>query len=331
MSKSVGNVIAPQDIMDKFGADILRLWVSSSDYTEDIRISDEILARLVEAYRRIRNTCRYLLGSIEDLSLDTCVDVEKLLPVDRYMLDVCVRTHNSIQDAYKNYEFHKVYHTLHGLCVTELSSFYLDGLKDRLYASLPNSIERRSAQTVLFEILMLMLRDMAPVLSFTAEEVLKYVPESLKPQVKTIFAIDKYKPAQLLQEAELKEWNSILELRSEITKAIEPLRKEGTIGHSLDTSIKLYASKEIIETIKTKGIDMREICIVSQIELLDITNKPADLENSAENIAVQVEKAKGEKCERCWIYTEEYGKNPQFPTLCPRCSTVMQELACDGE
>ncbi len=331
MSKSVGNVIAPQDIMDKFGADILRLWVSSSDYTEDIRISDEILARLVEAYRRIRNTCRYLLGSIEDLTLEDLITTEKLLPVDRYMLDVCLRTHNNIQDAYKSFEFHKVYHILHGLCVTELSSFYLDGLKDRLYASLPNSIERRSAQTVLFEILMLMLRDMAPVLSFTAEEVLKYVPEALRPQVKTIFAIEKMKDFPLLEEDILNEWKSILELRSEITKAIEPLRKDGAIGHSLDTSIKLFAPSQVIEAIKAKAIDMREICIVSQLELIDIAQKPADLECSAENIAVLVEKAKGEKCERCWIYTEEYGTNPNYPTLCPRCSAVMQELENNGK
>ncbi len=326
MSKSVGNVVAPQDIMTKYGADILRLWVSSSDYTEDIRISDEILARLTEAYRRIRNTCRYLLGSISDLTNDNLVSLEKLLPVDRYMLDVMVNAHNNLQQAYTDYEFHKVYHTLHGLCVTELSSFYLDGLKDRLYASLPDSLERRSAQTVLFEILILLIRDMAPVLSFTAEETLKYLPEALRPQVKTVFALPEYKDVPRLSKEELEDWEKILFIRSEITKAIEPLRKEGIIGHSLDTSIDIYLDEALIKMIEEKQIDMREISIVSQLHFKPYNTKPAELADMSENLAILVEKAKGEKCERCWIYTEEAGTDSNYPTLCPRCSKVMKAL-----
>ncbi len=325
-SKSLGNVIAPQEVMDKYGADILRLWVSSSDYREDIRISDEIIARLTEAYRRIRNTCRYLLGSIDDLTLADCIAQDKLLPVDAYMLDVVNRAHATFQDAYAKYEFHKVYHTLHGLCVTELSSFYLDGLKDRLYASLPNSIERRSAQTVLYHILQLMLRDMAPILSFTAEEVMKYMPEALKPEVKTVFALPEYTEFKPLSDKEREEWNAILELRSEITKAIEPIRKEGTIGHSLDTCITAYVSKTLLDIIEAKKVDMREICIVSQLVLKDYNQMPSNIENCAENIAITVEKAKGEKCERCWIYTEDLGKDKEYPSLCPRCASVMRAL-----
>ncbi len=330
MSKSIGNVIAPQDIMAKFGADILRLWVSSSDYREDIRISDEILARLTEAYRRIRNTCRYLLGSINDLTPEALVKVEDLLPVDRYMLDVIVRNHNLLQQAYTDYEFHKVYHTLHGLCVTELSSFYLDGLKDRLYASLPNSLERRSAQTVLFEILMILIRDMAPVLSFTAEEVLKFVPEALRPDVKTVFAISEYQAPSLLSEAALKDWEAILNLRSELTKAIEPQRKEGLIGHSLDTAVTVFADANLVDMIEKKAIDMREICIVSQLSIKPYSEKPAAVADCAENLAIVVERAKGEKCERCWIYTEEAGKDADYPTLCPRCASVMRALEANA-
>ncbi len=326
MSKSVGNVVAPQDIMSKYGADILRLWVSSSDYTEDIRISDEILARLTEAYRRIRNTSRYLLGSISDLTKESLVPLDKLLPVDRYMLDVMVNAHNNLQDAYTNFEFHKVYHTLHGLCVTELSSFYLDGLKDRLYASLPDSLERRSAQTVLFEILMLLIRNMAPVLSFTAEETLKYVPEALRPEVKTVFAMPSYTVPARLSKEELEDWEQILFIRSELTKAIEPLRKDGVIGHSLDTAVSLFVDEKIISIIKEKQIDMREISIVSQIKFFPYASKPEGLEDASENLAILVEKAKGEKCERCWIYTEEAGSDASYPTLCPRCSKVMKAL-----
>ncbi len=325
-SKSLGNVTAPQDVMDKYGADILRLWVSSSDYREDIRISEEHLARLVEAYRRIRNTCRYLLGSIDDLSPEACISIDKLLPVDRYMLDVVNRAHNVFQDAYTSYEFHKVYHTLHGLCVTELSSFYLDGLKDRLYASLPNSIERRSAQTVLYHTLQLMLRDMAPILSFTAEEVMKFIPEALRPSVQTVFALPEYTEFEPLSDKEIAEWNSILELRSEITKAIEPIRKAGTVGHSLDTCVTAYISKTLLDIIEAKKVDMREISIVSQLVLKDYSQKPSNIEDCIENMAINVEKAKGEKCERCWIYTEDLGTDTMYPNLCPRCSSVMKEL-----
>lgn len=161
-SKSLGNVVAPQEVIDKYGAELLRLWVSSVDYREDIRYSEEIMSRLVDAYRRIRNTCRYLLGNISDLTPDLMVKPADMLPLDRYAMDLALTAHARVEEAYLNYEFHKVFHTLHGLCATDLSSFYLDVLKDRLYSSLPDSRERRSAQTALYEILLLLLRDMAP-------------------------------------------------------------------------------------------------------------------------------------------------------------------------
>ena len=180
MSKSIGNVIAPQEIIDKFGAEILRMWVSASNYQEDIRISDETLNRLVDAYRRIRNTCRYLLSNLNDFDPKDKVAAADMLPMDRYALDMVSRHHATIQEAYKKFEFHKVYHTLHNLCVVDLSAFYLDIIKDRLYVEEQNGLKRRSAQTVLWQVLLMLLQDMAPVLSFTAEEAFQNLPDAIK-------------------------------------------------------------------------------------------------------------------------------------------------------
>ncbi len=329
MSKSVGNVVAPQEVIDKHGAELLRLWVSSVDYREDIRYSDEIMSRLVDAYRRIRNTIRYMLGSISDLTKDNMIAVENMESLDRYALDTVMQAHAKIQDAYKEFEFHKVYHTLHGLCATELSAFYFDILKDRLYSSHPDSKERRSAQTALYCILMILLRDMAPILSFTAEESYRYVPETLKGGAQTIFAAhDLTEDSFMLSDEVRQNWEQLLVIRSEITKAIEPLRKSGEIGHSLDTCIELYLKDNYEKALKACNTDLRAVCIVSQIHVHSIDKAPVDAYFAeTEGIAVVVSKAKGEKCERCWIYSDELGTDPEHPTLCPRCTEVMKKLA----
>ena len=328
MSKSIGNVVAPQEVIDKHGAELLRLWVSSVDYREDIRFSDEIMSRLVDAYRRIRNTIRYMLGSIFDLGKENMVAAGEMESLDRFALDTVMQTHNKIQDAYENFEFHKVYHALHGLCATELSAFYFDILKDRLYSSHPESRERRSAQTALYHILMILLRDMAPILSFTAEESYRYIPEALKPEAKTIFATqDLNRDGFTLSEEARKNWEQLLLIRSEITKAIEPLRKSGEIGHSLDTAVELYLKEELQNALKACNADLRAICIISQLKIEDIKNAPVDaFFADTDGIAITVTKAKGEKCERCWIYSEELGTDANHPTLCPRCTEVMKNL-----
>ena len=194
MSKSVGNIIAPQELTEKYGAEIVRLWASSVDYREDIRLSDEIVGRLVDAYRRIRNTCRFILGNLHDLTREDLLPVAGLLPLDRFALDTAARTHQRVQQAYMDFDFHKVYHCLHNYCVTDLSAVYLDILKDRLYASSRTGVERRSAQTALWHILRLLLRDMAPVLSFTAEEILSHLPEGLRVPQATVFAAGRSRP-----------------------------------------------------------------------------------------------------------------------------------------
>ena len=194
----------------------------------------------LDAYRRIRNTCRYLLGNLKDVAKADLVDVKDMDPLDRYALDVAARTHQRVQDAYRDYEFHKVFHSLHNLCSTDLSAFYLDILKDRLYSSAPASRARRSAQTALYHILLMLVQDMAPVLSFTAEEVFRHIPEALHPGAKSVFAFQLMDAdAFLLDDADRKRWEAVLAARTEVTRAIEPLRKAGTVGHALDTAVTL--------------------------------------------------------------------------------------------
>lgn len=328
MSKSIGNVIAPQELIDKFGAEILRLWVSSVEYREDIRISDEILNRLVDAYRRIRNTCRYLLGTINDLTPERCVPLKDMDVLDRYALDVAAKAHQRVQQAYQDYEFHKVFHTLHNWCITDLSSVYLDILKDRVYASGVDSVERRSAQTAVWHILMLLVRDMAPVLSFTAEEVYGHVPAALKDSsVSTVFALTPAKvDSFLLSEEVCAHWQQLLEVRAAVTRVIEPLRKDGVVGHSLDTRVTLFMDEELLAHCQALNTDLRAFCIVSQMEVKALSERSPQAQSveGMEGLAIAVEKAQGQKCERCWIYSTELGTDAELPTLCPRCSAVIR-------
>lgn len=329
MSKSIGNVIAPQELIEKFGAEIVRLWVSSVEYREDIRISDEILGRLVDAYRRIRNTCRFILGNLEGLGKDDLLPLNELLPLDRFAIDAAARVHDRVQQAYMDFDFHKVYHTLHNYCVTDLSSMYLDVLKDRLYASGPVSAERRSAQTALWHILGLLLRDMAPVLSFTAEEIFAHLPEGLRGGEPTVFALQPIESAPLmLDEGARDDWNVLAAVRGAVTKAIEPMRRDGVIGHSLDTRVTLFVADELRQRLEGLNTDLRAFCIVSQIAMQPLESAPqgAYCDEEIAGLAIGVEKAHGEKCERCWIYSTELGTDAEHPTLCPRCTAVIKAM-----
>ncbi len=332
MSKSIGNVIAPQEIIDKFGAEILRMWVSASNYQEDIRISDETLNRLVDAYRRIRNTCRYLLSNLNDFDPNDRVAVDDMLPVDRYALDVVSRHHATIQEAYRKFEFHKVYHTLHNLCVVDLSSFYLDIIKDRLYVEKQDGLKRRSAQTVLWQTLLILLQDMAPVLSFTAEEAFQNLPETIKDnleQTKTVFGLRFAPDATGLTDDQRARWGKLADVRSEVNKAIEPKRKDGVIGKSLDAQITLYATQEVRDLIASDDLDAQEFFIVSQVNLADVADAPADAYTGEEvaDFKVEVKSAAGQKCERCWRICQDLGSDPAYEDACPRCTEVLKTLA----
>ena len=329
MSKSLGNGIAPEEIISKYGAEVLRMWVASADYREDIRISEEILSRQVDAYRRLRNTCRYILGNLGDFSPENAVAEKDMDPLDRFALDLVTRSHERVQEAYRTYEFHKVFHTLHNLCSTDLSAFYLDILKDRLYASAPDGPERRSAQTALWRILLMLLKDMAPVLSFTAEEALAHIPEQLRPAVQTVFAIrEKHTRPLELTEQERQRWERLLAVRAEITRAIEPLRKSGDIGHGLDTAVTLYANPELAAELGSLGTDLRSLFIVSQFSLKTLEEAPESTFDAqeVEGLRIDVAKAAGEKCPRCWIYSTELGIEPEHPDVCPRCAAVLRRI-----
>ena len=279
----------------------------------------------------INRTCLGIkVGLVHDsLYARHAVLVPELLPLDRYALHAAAQVHDRVQDAYMTYDFHKVYHTLHNYCVTDLSAVYLDILKDRLYSSAPASKERRSAQTALYHLLCMLVRDMAPVLSFTAEEIFHHLPNDLRDDVPTVFALPPVdsKP-YLLEDGVRDDWNVLLAVRGAVTRAIEPLRRDSVVGHSLDTSVTLYVADELRERLEGLHTDLRAFFIVSQLHLAPLAEAPADAVQDAEvaGLAVGVAKAAGEKCERCWIYSTELGSDPAHPTLCPRCAKVMAEL-----
>jgi isoleucyl-tRNA synthetase len=330
MSKSVGNVIAPQDIMDRYGAEILRMWVASENYQEDLRISETILKQLVDNYRRIRNTCRFLLGNLHDFDpRENAVSSPDLLPLDRYVLDLARERHARITRAYHQYELHKVFHSLHTMCATDLSAFYLDVLKDRLYVSAPDSRERRSAQTALHTLLCLLLWDMAPILSFTAEEAYQHLPGVDLDSYPTIFTY----PFALQDKAfmsveERGTWDRLLTVRAEVTRAIEPERKSGNIGHSLDVSLHLYAQDDLLSELKANCSFLQELFIVSEVHVQKAEDAPEGAFASQEltGLKICVHRAKGGKCARCWTFSQDLGQDEHHLDICPRCSQVMHVL-----
>jgi isoleucyl-tRNA synthetase len=328
MSKSVGNVIAPQEVIEKHGADLLRMWVTSENYQEDVRISEEILSRLVDAYRRIRNTCRFLLGNLSDFDPKTdAVAAQDMLPFDRYAMNILQDVHERIELAYERFEFHKVFHSIHNLCVTQLSAFYLDVIKDRLYVSGANSLPRRSAQTALWQILMTLIRDLAPIVSFTAEEMYSHLTEAMKPEAETVFAMRFNPDKNLALGEERARWDLIAAVRAEVNKAVEPLRKAGTVGHSLDCEITLFAGEELRQALNAPENNLREVFIVSSVQIKDVSEASGEVfaSEDIDELKIAVRKAPGEKCERCWVLSQELGQNAELPTLCPRCAAVMAE------
>jgi len=327
MHKSVGNVIAPEKLIKKHGAEIVRLWVAGEDYTDNIRLSEEILQRLTEAYRRIRNTCRYLLGNLFDFDpIQDQVPYEEMEELDRWALHRVQEMNELILRAYENFEFHLVYHNLHNFCVLDLSSFYLDIIKDRLYVSSQKSVARRSAQTALNEILHVLVRLMAPVLSFTADEVWQYLKDDSR--ASNVHA-DLFVPVkEEYRDPELGEcWESIIRVRKEVTKALEIARKDKVIGHSLDASVILGLSDEWMDKLGPYKDQLRSLFIVSSADIVPIN----DLEDGSkaeelEGLKIQVAPSKDEKCERCWVHDPTTGDDDRHPTICRRCLDALEEM-----
>ena len=337
MSKSLGNVIAPQEIMKKFGAEILRLWVSAEDYREDVRISDEILNRLVEAYRRLRNTARFLISNLYDFDPATdTVPLQDLDELDHWILQRTDNILNRCREAYEQYEFHAVYHTLNNFCSVDLSAQYLDIVKDRLYCEGTKSQKRRAAQTALYRILDVLVHLMAPILSFTAEEVWTYMPAK-EQRPNSVFLSPIPEPDAGLVDNELADkWDRTFKERSEVLKALEEARNKGIIGHSLDARVVLVSLnggqnsllRGLIESDRNRTQD---ILIISQADVSGASIAPSEQVSTYNaallNCLIAVSKAEGDKCERCWKYDRDVGKNLAYPTVCPRCAEVLSSGA----
>ncbi|MEE8328566.1 MAG: isoleucine--tRNA ligase [Thermodesulfovibrionia bacterium] len=355
MSKSLGNVVSPQEITNKHGAEILRLWSSAADYREDIKISNEILDRLVDAYRKIRNTCRFLSGNLYDFDvsgirvsgsgiLNSSRDIE----IDRLALSMLQGLTEKVTKAYENFEFHEVFHAIYNFCVINMSSFYFDVLKDRLYTFKADSQERRASQFVLYKILTSLTKMMAPILSFTAEEIWNFIPGKKE---ESVFLAGFPEVEAEFRDKELeKKWESLLAIRDEVNKALEIKRKERFIGTSLEAKVSLYGNKANYKILEDYKTFISTLFIVSSAEVF---YAPADLSadrqacltgrqarlgeknikipdesyksSVIDGLAIMIEKADGEKCSRCWNWSITTGKHEEYPELCERCRGVLRD------
>ena len=311
MHKSLGNGIDPQDVIKQYGADVLRLWVASSDYHADIRISPDILKQLSEAYRKIRNTARYILGNISDFNPDTdMAEPSEFMSIDKWALAKLNNLIDKVKDAYDKYEFHIVYHAIHNFCVVDMSNFYLDVLKDRLYTEKADSKQRRAAQTSIYLILNAMTRMIAPILAFTSDEIWKYMPHANGDQPEHIvFNTMPEKVSVDIDDEFMDYWDKIHELRDEVKKSLETYIKDKTIKSSLEAKVVLLAGGDTLSFLKKAEKELAASFIVSDVEIVD-----SDCE-----LEIKIEKAEGEKCERCWSISKTVGSNSEHPTLCARC------------
>ena len=321
MSKSLGNTILPKDIVEKYGADILRLWVSSVDYREDVRISENILQQMSDAYRRIRNTARFLMGNLNDFDYENKkVNYNDMYEIDKWALHKLEELKEKTTQYYDKYEFYSLFQEISYFCSIDMSSFYLDIVKDRLYCEEKDSLERRSTQTVLAETLKVLVRIISPVLSFTADEIWERIPEALKDEESVhlsswIDLIPEYKNDELA-----KKWSKIQHLRKEVNKKLEAERQNGLIGHSLDARVLLKVDNADFDFLKDYTEDeVSDLFIVSQTKFVNDELEQSEISG----ISIGVIKALGKKCERCWKYHEEVGNDPEHPDVCPRCAKVL--------
>ncbi len=328
MSKSLGNVIAPKKVIDRYGAEILRLWVSASDYQEDIRISDTILKQLSDAYRRIRNTGRFILGNLSDFAPDTMsVPPAEMRELDRFVLHTLQRLIHRARCAYDAYEFHTIYHAIYNYCTVDLSAFYLDILKDRLYTSPAASSDRRSAQTAAFLILDAITRLIAPILPFTAEEIWQHLPDREGKATSVHMSALPEADDVYLDESLAAGWKSLLVVRAEVTKALETSRAAKSIGHSLDAHVTLYLPERLRGDLEVISEPLASVFIVSGAAVTT-GDAPADafFSDVVDGMAVVVTPAKGDKCPRCWIRSAGIGEAADYQDVCPKCAGQLRQI-----
>jgi len=328
MSKSLGNVVDPLKVISQMGADILRLWVSSADYRGDLAVSQSILKQMTESYRKIRNTARFLVSNLYDYNPDTDrLEYGELAEIDRWALLRLQKLVDRVLAGYRDYEYHVVYHAVHNFCVVDMSALYLDIIKDRLYTAPPASKARRSAQTVLYEVLNSLVRLISPVLAFTSEEIWRYVPQKGDKPVSVQLCDLPEVNEDLLDPALEKKWEHLLEIRAVATRALEAARQGKLIGNSLEAVTDLYVSAEVYQFLAPLRDDLATLFIVSGV-VINRGQAPEGAVSDAAvpGFAVVVRRAPGEKCQRCWNYHEGVGGDRDHPALCPRCAEVVRSL-----
>ena len=324
MSKSLGNITEPKSVMNSLGADVLRLWVAAADYRGEMSVSDEILKRVSDTYRRIRNTTRFLLGNLDGFEPDAALPPESLLPLDRWAVDLAHQLQDDIEKAYDEYQFLTVYQKVQHFCALDMGAFYLDIIKDRLYTTGRGSQPRLSAQTAMYHILQALVRWIAPVLSFTAEEIWKLIPGNSGKVEDSIMLQTWYEGLFEMDDAENQRtrWQHIMTVRQEVSRQIEALRKAGDVGSSLAAEVTVYADGSLFEALEWLGDELRFVLITSSAELNKLDNAPGDaqhIELDGGSIALSVKATEHQKCVRCWHYREDVGAHSEHPELCGRC------------
>lgn len=321
MSKSKGNVVSPQDLANKYGADILRLWISAADYRYEMTVSDEIVSRTADAYRRIRNTSRFLLANLNGFNpTENLLDYEQMLPLDKWAVGRAAKIQQEVVSAYEDYNFHAIYQAVTHFCSVELGSFYLDVIKDRQYTCKADGLARRSAQTALYHIVEALTRWIAPILSFTAEEIWQQIPGE---RTATIFVAQWYKGLSELDENSQMNsayWQQMIDVRSAVAKQLEVLRKDGVIKGSLTAEVTLYAEDELFNAISNLGDELRFVLITSSATILPIAEKPVDaVESELSGLYISSSATTKPKCARCWHHSDEVGQQTEDKELCARC------------
>ncbi len=321
MSKSLGNGVEPEEIIREYGADIIRLWVAAADYHADMRIGKEILKQLSEGYRKVRNTARFILGNLYDFDPDRhMVKDEDLQELDRWALAELDKLVATAREGYDSFDFHKVYHGLHRFCVVSMSNFYLDIVKDRLYINKADSVLRRAAQTTMFRVLLGITEMLAPFLAFTAQEIWEHIP-SFSGKKKYVVMHEMPKAGVFtLSEEEQNRWNTIIAINDDVKKVLEEKRTAKLIGSSLEAAIVLHCSEEMLPFVQSVQEGLADIFIVSDVQAV---SGEGGVSGEVAGVCVEVKRASGEKCERCWQYAETVGQDVNDPTLCKRCATIL--------
>jgi len=318
MSKSIGNILAPQKLWNSLGADVIRLWVAATDYSNEMSVSEEILKRMADSYRRIRNTLRFLLGNLHGFDPERhAVPWDDLVAIDRWALSKSFDLQNEVVTAYRNYEFHDIYQKIHNFCVVELGGFYLDILKDRLYTTGAESLPRRSAQTAMYHVAQAMVRWIAPILSFTAEEVWRFLPA--EPNESVFLNTWHQFPAGAERAAAI-DWPALIALKADVAVELERLRTAGAIGAPLEAEVTVFASKADAPALSALRDELRFLLITSQARVIEIESIPADaVMSSREGVWLEVKPSSQPKCVRCWHLRSDVGSDPRHPELCARC------------